>query len=437
MVEEKANMKKDRRHFVKQTSIALTGLGTVGVLPKSILRRLQQLIDSKDHLTPQILASDEAFWREIKGAYTVSSSILNLNNGGVSPQPLVVQDAVERYNRFSNELPSHYMWHILDKGKEEIRRKLAKLAGCSPEEIAINRNTTEALDTVIFGLQLQEGDEVVLTKQDYPSMKFAWIQRAQREGIVLKWLNFDFPIEDEGAIVDQFVSAFTDKTRVVHLTHVINWNGQILPVRKIAQEAHRRGIKVLVDGAHSFAHLNFKIPELECDYFGTSLHKWLCAPFGTGLLYIRKEEIDSIYPLFAAENALSGDIRKFEHLGTRSIAIEEAIGQAVDFHNMIGSERKAARLRYLKQYWASRVSKYPKVHLGTSLDERFSGALAIFSIEGITPNQISSALLSKWQIHTVAINYENISGVRITPNVYTLTEDLDRLIEAIYEMTKA
>ncbi len=411
--------------------MAMTGWMTGSILSAPVINKLERLIDSKDGISPVKLAKDEHFWREIKQAYTVSSTILNLNNGGVSPQPLVVQEAVERNNRFSNELPSHYMWHILDKGKEEIRRKIADLAGCSPEEIAINRNTTEALDTVIAGLQLKRGDEVVLTKQDYPSMKNAWMQRAQRDGIVLKWLNFEFPIENEEEIAAVFEAAFTDKTRVVHITHVINWNGQILPVRKIADAARKRGIKVLVDGAHSFAHLDFKIPDLGCDYFGTSLHKWLCAPFGTGMLYVRKEEIASIYPLFASEDPLSGDIRKFEHLGTRSIAIEQAIGQAVDFHKMIGSKRKAARLHYLKNYWAERVLQMPRVKLGTSLKPRFSGALAIFSISGVTPNELSAKLLREWQIHTVAIQYENIKGVRITPNVYTLTEDLDRLVEAV------
>ncbi len=430
-------MKQDRRRFIRTSGLALGGWMTRSMVHFPSSDRISRILKDKSGLSIGQIAEDEAFWRAIRQAYTVSSTILNLNNGGVSPQPLVVQEAVERYNRFSNELPSHYMWHILDKGKEEIRRKLSIVAGCSPEEIAINRNASEALETIIFGLPLKAGDEVILTRQDYPSMKNAWLQREQREGIVLKWLNFDFPIEDEIAIADRYVAAMGPKTKVVHITHVINWNGQIIPVKRIARQAKERGIKVLVDGAHSFAHLDFKIPDLECDYFGTSLHKWLCAPFGTGMLYVRKSEIQSIFPLLASEDPFSSDIRKFEHLGTRSIAIEQAIGQAVDFHNLIGIERKTARLHYLKKYWADRVLEHPKVSLGTSLDSRYSGAIALVNIEGMDPGKLSARLLHKWQIHTVSMVYENISGVRITPNVYTLTEDLDRLVAAILKLADA
>lgn len=380
--------------------------------------------------------TDETFWYQVKQAYTVSPNIINLNNGGVCPQPKVVQEAVERYNRLSNEAPSYYMWRTLDEGREPLRRKLADLAGCSPEEIAINRNSSEALETAIFGLRLKAGDEVVLTRQDYPNMINAWKQREKRDGIVLKWISFDFPSEDKNKIVQGFVQAFSAKTKVVHITHMINWNGQILPVREIAQEAKKRGIEVVVDAAHTFAHFQYSIPELECDYYGTSLHKWLCAPFGSGMLYVRKEKIKDLYPLFAAPDPESTDIRKFENLGTRSFAIEEAIGVAIDFHHMIGSERKAKRLHYLKNYWAERVLDLPNVHVHTPMSPDWGGAIGLLGIDGKKPGEVGSALFTQYKIHSTSIEWENIHGVRLTPNVYTTTRDLDVLVKAIREIAK-
>jgi selenocysteine lyase/cysteine desulfurase len=328
------------------------------------------------------------------------------------------------------------MWQILDRGREGLRLKLAEMAGCSADELAINRNASEALETVIFGLRLKAGDEVVLTKQDYPNMINAWKQRAHREGIVLKWLDFDFPIENKQTIVDRFSSAFSPKTKVVHITHVINWMGQVLPVKEIAAEAHQRGIEVLVDGAHSFAHLDFKIPDLDCDYFGTSLHKWLCAPFGSGLLYVKKEKIKHLYPLLAGDSPESEDIRKYEDLGTRSFAIEQAIGHALNFHQMIGAERKQKRLQFLKNYWAEKAAQIPGVSIGTSLDPAFACAIGLLKVEGKTPNDISAFLFEKYKIHSVAINWENIHGVRVTPNVYTRLQDLDLLLRGIEELAK-
>lgn len=423
----------ERRNFIRKVS------GAVALVPffESLQgRSFLKAIERCAAMQPADCATDEDFWYYVQQAYTVSANVINLNNGGVSPQPRVVQEAVERYNRLSNEAPSYYMWRILDQGREPLRAKLADLAGCSPDELAINRNSSEALETVIFGLRLQAGDEVVLTKQDYPNMINAWKQREHREGIKLKWLNFEFPIADKQQIVDTFVNAFTEKTKVVHLTHIINWMGQILPVREIADEAHKRGIEVLVDAAHSFAHLNYKIPDLHCDYFGTSLHKWLCAPFGSGLLYVKKEKISKLYPLFAAGDPESDDIRKFEHLGTRSFAIEQAIGQAVDFHNMIGSERKQQRLQFLKTYWTERVSELEGVSIGTALHQDFSCAIALLKVEGKEPGEVANFLFKNFKIHTVAINWENIHGVRITPNVYTTTKNLDTLVRGITELCK-
>lgn len=382
------------------------------------------------------LAKNEDFWYEVKQAYTVSSNMVNLNNGGVSPSPKVVQDAVERYNQLSNEAPSFYMWRTLDRNKEGLRYKLAEMAGVSSEEVAVNRNASEALETIIFGLRLNKGDEVVLTKQDYPNVINAWKQRSLRDGIVLKFISFDFPIENQEEIIQKFKNAFTAKTKVVNITHMINWVGQILPVNKIAAEAHQRNIEVVVDGAHTFAHLDFKVSDLDCDYFGTSLHKWLCAPFGSGMLYVKKDKIKNLYPLFAGENPESEDIRKFESLGTRSLAIEQAIGQAIDFHQWIGAERKQKRLHYLKNYWMERIMKLPRVKIHTSLNPEYSCGIGLFSIEGKTPAEVSGFLFKNYQVHTVGISWENIHGVRVAPNVYSTTKDLDRLVVGVKALLK-
>ncbi len=400
---------------------------------KDFLKAIQET----KHDSLSSASRDEDFWHLIKQAYSVSPTVLNLNNGGVSPSPRTVQEAVEHYNRWSNELPSHYMWHLLDRnGKEPIREKLADLAGCSKEEIAIHRNTTESLANVIFGLPLNAGDEIVLSKQDYPNMMNAWKQRAHRDKIVLKWVNLDPVMEDEAAIVHKYTELFTAKTKLVHITHSINWSGQILPVAAIAKKAKAQNIEVLVDGAHTFAQLDFKIPDLHCDYFGTSLHKWLCAPFGTGMLYVKKDKIKPLYPLMAAPQFKSNDIRKFEHIGTRSIAIEQGIGQAIDFHQMIGSQRKEARLRFLKEYWTKGVLQFKGVSINTPMHRDFSGSIALLAVAGKKPGELSAYLKKSHQIHSVAIVWENISGVRITPNVYTLTKDLDRLIHAVKLFTE-
>ena len=420
-----------RRGFLRKAGF-LSATNLFGVFAaKAWGNHLQKAFDQVQHLSASELATEEDFWYYIQQSFTVSPGIINLNNGGVSPAPRSVQEAMKRYYDYSNEAPSYYMWRILDQGREPLRTKLAEVAGCSKEEIAINRNSSEGLETVIFGLTLQKGDEVVAAKQDYPNMVNAYKQRELRDGIKMVWINLELPSEDENYLVQQYVNAFTEKTKVVHITHVINWNGQIIPVRKIADEAHKRGIQVVVDGAHSFAHFDFKIPELGADYFATSLHKWLYAPIGSGMLYVKKERIKNLYPLFAAPNAQDDNIRKFEALGTRPFFIEQAISKAVDFHQMIGIKRKMKRLHYLKNYWMEKVKALPGVKLNTSLDAKWACAVGNVAVEGRKPGELDSFLLDKYKIHTVAIEWENIKGVRITPNVYTTTDELDRLVEGI------
>lgn len=432
----------DRRKFLRQLGITAGAFAVPSVFEPLLAApagkdKTEELIRRVSALPPEAAAGDEDFWAWVREQYAISPAIVNLNNGGVSPQPKPVQDAHINYYRYCNEAPSYYMWRELDKGREPLRIRLADLAGVSPDEVAINRNSTEGLNTIIFGLNLKAGDEVIVSKQDYPNMLNAWKQREKRDGIKLVWVDHKLPSEDNEALTKAYTSLFTDKTKIVHVTHIINWVGQILPVRKIADEAHKRGIEVICDSAHAFGHFDFKIYDLGCDYWATSLHKWLCAPFGSGMLWIKKEKIKNIWALLSNNEPDGPDIRKFESLGTRSFASEMAISAAIDFHLLIGSRRKEARLRFLKDYWTKKVAALPGVKINTPAAAPFSCAIANFSIEGYKPEDIEAKLMEKYRIHSVAINWENIHGVRVTPNVYTSLADLDNLVKVITDLAHA
>ncbi len=427
-------MSLNRRLFLQQlgTTIGAAALGNI-LFPSHASGKE---FFNPDPVSPPINASDEDFWAWVQESYTVSPNIINLNNGGVSPQPKVVQDMFEKYNRLCNEAPSYYMWNILNQGREALRADLALFAGCSPEEIAIDRNTTEALDTIIYGFPFKPGDEVVLTKQDYPNVINALKLKEKRDGIVLKWVNLELPMENEDDIANAYISQFNEKTKLVNITHIINWIGQITPVKKIAKAAHERDIDVMVDGAHTFALLDFRIPDLDCDYFGTSLHKWMCAPFGSGLLYVKKDKISKIWALYPDANPLGDKITKFEALGTRSFASEMAIGGSLDFHLAIGSKRKETRLRFLKDYWANKVKNLPGIHIRTSFKPEYACAIGLVSVDGKKPGEVVQYLFDEYKIHTTGIEWENISGVRVTPNVYTNLRDLDKLVLALGKLSE-
>lgn len=421
----------DRRSFIRKASLLGSGLWAWPLIDNSFATESNAMISALGDIPPSDLAADEDFWSWVRHNYTSSSNLINLNNGGVSPHPKTVQDAVQRFTELSNEAPSYYMWRVFEKGRESIREKLADLAGVNSEEIAINRNTTEALDTIIFGFDMNKGDEFVTSNFIYPNMNQAWKQREMREGLVRKVAKIPMPSTDVGAIVKAYTDQFTSKTKVVLIEHVVNWTGQVLPVAEIAAEAKKRDILVMVDGAHSFAHLDFKIPDLNCDYFGTSLHKWLCAPFGTGMLWMKKEHISKHWALFPGPDPQSDDIRKFENQGTRDVPAELAIGQAIDFHMSIGSERKYERLHYLKQYWVERTKDIDGIQYWCPEKKGFSGALTTFGLKDKTAKDIHDHLWKSARIHTTTISHEGVEGVRVTPNIYTSISDLDKLVSVI------
>ena len=427
----------NRRDFLFATAGTVSALDMLASVNPGFARQFEKQINRLENLSVDSVTEDEDFWGWVRSNYSLSTNIINLNNGGVSPQPKIVQEAHIRNYQLSNEAPSYYMWRILDQGREALREKLADLAGVSPEEIAINRNSTEGLNSIIFGLDLKEGDEIVLSTFDYPNMMNAWKQREKRDKVKLVWINIPQPIEDDAQIVKLYEDAVTPRTKIVHITHMINWTGNMVPCRKIADMAHKKGCEVIVDGAHTFAHLDYKIEDTGADYFAASLHKWLCAPFGSGLLYIKKDKIRNIWALLSAVDPDGTDIKKFENLGTRSFASEMAIGTAIDFHTVIGAKRKEARLRFLKDYWTSKAVKLPGAKIATSLKPQYSCALANIGFDNWQAQQVEAKLFEKHKIHSVSIVHEKVNGIRLTPNVYTSIRELDVLVKGLIEISSS
>ena len=382
-------------------------------------------------LSPQAVAGDENYWREIQQAFTLDRTIINLNNGGCCPSPRVVHESFKRYLDISNQSPTYHMWQILEPNIESVRRRLADAFGCDAEEMAITRNASEALQIAQLGIDLKPGDEVITTNQDYGRMLDTWEQRVRRDRIKLTKVSFPVPPKSLDVLADRLLSAITPATRVLHFCHITNLTGQIFPVKKITDEARRRGIKTIVDGAHAFAHFPFTVADLGCDYYGTSLHKWLLAPIGTGFLYVRKENIPGLWPLTPAAASRADNIRKFEEIGTHPAANHNAIAEALTFHEGIGIERKAARLRYLRNRWADRLGKNPKFRIHTNLDPAHSCAIGNIELIGTPSAKVVAQLWEKWRIIATPIVHEEYTGLRITPNVYTTLEEIDTFTKAM------
>ncbi len=387
-------------------------------------------------LSPTAGPTDDDFWFNVQQAFSNGRGIVNLNNGGVSPSPKLVTEALVRYTWQQEDTPAYTMWQILEPQSERIRKGLADVFGCDAEEIAITRNASESLEILLMGLDLHAGDEVLTTTQDYPRMLTAIRQRALREGIVLKTVKIPIAPKNVDEITRAFEQGITNKTRIILVSHVVNITGQITPTRQICELGRSRGIEVIVDGAHSYAHFPFTRDELQCDYFGTSLHKWLFAPKGTGMLYVRKEKIERLWPLMAAEKKQAGDIRKFEEIGTHPAAPRLAIGEALLFHSGLGPKRKEARLRYLSRYWMNRLKDLPKVRFHTSFDDAQSCAIATVEIEGIDPIALGSYLMSVHKIFATPIVHDEFRGLRVTPSVYTTLGELDRFAEVMESVAR-
>src|SRR5882672_9973129 len=426
-------MTTSRRHFLRSLFAASAA---VPAFRNDTLDRVAGIVARARHGSPGDGAQDEDFWRDIQAAFKIDRTLINLNNGGVAPSPQVVQDALQRYLEISNQAPSMTMWAWLEPQIESVRRRLAANFGCDPEEMAITRNASEALEIVQLGMPLERGDEVLTTTQDYPRMMTTWKQRERRDGIVLKQITFPVPPPSPDDLVRRFAEGITPKTKVIHVCHITNLTGQIFPIRQIMQLARPRGIEVIVDGAHAYAQFPFKRDELDCDYYGTSLHKWLTAPIGTGFLYVRKEKIAKIWPMMAAPPEMNGNIRKFEEIGTHPAANHNAIAEALTFYESIGAERKAARLRYLRSLWTDRLTRFPSVTIRTSPDPEQSCGVVLVSVEGKKAPALAEELW-KQRILVVAIVHKDFEGLRVTPNIYSTPREIDMFASAMEKLIKA
>lgn len=423
----------NRRHFLQSLFAASASLAA---LKSDALARITPTVRNLHGRTPEDVAQDEDFWRQIQQAFDIDRGMVNLNNGGVAPSPRVVNAAFQRYLAVSNQAPAITMWSWIEPEIEAVRRRLAASFGCDPDEMAITRNASEALEIVQLGIPLERGDEVVTTTQDYPRMITTWKQRERREGIVLKQITFPVPPPSPDDLARRIEAAITPRTKVIHVCHITNLTGQIFPIKKICQLGRAKGIEVIVDGAHAYAQFPFKRDDLDCDYYGTSLHKWLTAPIGTGFLYVRRTKIGKIWPLMAAPPEMNENIRKFEEIGTHPAANHNAIVEALDFLEGIGAERKAARLRFLRDRWAKRLERLPGVKILTPADPAQSCGLASFTPASLDVPKLSAYLFDHHRIIVTPIAHPEFNCLRITPNVYTTLAEIDRFCEVMEDVLR-
>jgi len=426
----------DRRKFISSAGKGLGLMAMSSATVASLLKNVQAAGKSVDHLSPIDVGADEDFWAVIQQSFSVTRGIVNLNNGGVSPSPRIVTEAFVRYTWQQEDATAYTMWQILEPQSETVRTGLAELFGCDAEEIAITRGASESLEILLMGLDLKSGDEILTSTQDYPRMITTLRQRELREGLKLKLIPIPIAPANADDIAAAYEKAITPRTKLILVSHQINLTGQINPVKKVCELARARGIDTIVDGAHAFAQFDFKRDDLQCDYYGTSLHKWLYAPKGTGLLYVKKDKIAKVWALMASEDKNRNDIRKFEEIGTHSAAMRLAIGEAVLFHRAMGGKRKEERLRYLSRYWMNNLKAIPKVGFNTSFDPKQSCAIANFKIDGIDPVKLGGYLMSKHKIFTTPIVHEEFIGIRITPNVYTTLWELDRFCSVVADVAR-
>lgn len=434
----------DRRRFLTRALAAAAAPAALWARPAAGMAALtdswrRTIDDAGRHVAgraPTDVAANEEYWAEIQRAFAIDRSMVNLNNGGVCPSPRVVQEALRRYLEFSNEAPAYTMWKILEPAIESVRERLAGSFGVDPEEIAITRNASEALEIVQLGLELEPGDEVLTTNQDYGRMLTTWDQRARRDGIVVRKISFPVPPPSLDDLVRRFEEAIGPRTRVLHFCHITNLTGQIFPVGELVALARRHRLEAIVDGAHAYAHFPFTHADLGCDFYGTSLHKWLLAPIGTGFLHVRRERIADVWPLMAATEEQAGDIRKFEEIGTHPAANHNAIAEALTFHEAIGAERKAARLRYLRDRWMERVEGMPGVRLYTSRDPAMGCAISTVGLDGVETPALAEHLWKSHRIFVTSILHDEFDGIRVTPNVYTTLEELDRFAAALVRVAE-
>jgi isopenicillin-N epimerase len=430
-------MADDQHQLTRRDFLRVAGATSVGALAGNpTLAAVMQATAAVAQQPAEQTAADEGYWQQIRSSFTLDPSLINLNNGNSSPCATSVHDALKRYLDTSNLLPVVHRGQ-LEQRFDEVRRGLAAEFGCDPAELAITRNATEALTIAQAGLDLRPGDEVLTTDQDYPRMLWMWDQRARREGVVIRRIQFPVPADAQD-LLNRFEAAITPRTRVVHFCHITNTTGQLFPVRDLARLARARGAVSIVDGAHAAGHISLSLRDLECDIYGTSLHKWLMAPHGTGFLYVRRELIERLWPLQGALPEVSGIIQKFEEIGTQAAAPRVALGDALAFHQTIGVERKAARLHYLTRRWMDALANHPRVRLLSSNRPDQTWGVATLTVDGMPAPALTQQLLDRYRIVTSAVVSQRLpgpvfdfQGLRVSPGIYTTPVEIDRFVDAM------
>ena len=417
----------NKREFLKNVSLAAVGLPFIRTSFSTSLNTLK-------HLSPNQIATEENFWLQVRKDYSLKPDYINLESGYYNIIPNPTLNHMIDHARMVNYEGSYYMRTVQWDQKNAMAAKLAKVVGTSAKNLIITRNTTESLDMVIKGMNWKKGDEAVYAKQDYGAMKMMFEQVSRRYGtknIIVSVPNH--PTSDE-EIVRIYQNTITSRTKLLMVCHMVNITGQILPIKKICQMAHKKGVQVMVDGAHCVGHFQFKIDDLECDYYGSSLHKWLAVPLGTGMLYVRDKHIDNLWPVFAEHHREPGDIARLNHVGTHPVYHDLSIENAIEYYAMLGAERKEARLRYLQEYWSSKVRTHPNIVVNTPKESFRACGIANVGLKNLKPHELAKQLMDRYQIFTVAIDYANVQGCRISPNVFTTTQELDVFVKALQEL---
>ena len=416
----------DKRNFLKT-------IGALSFSPLLSANELSKTFSIKNKL-PKI-ENDEELWKEVRSHYTLKDEYINLESGYYNIIPNPILENFIKHVKHVNVEGSYYMRYDLKKNKDRITSELAKLVGSSTDQLAITRNATESLDLVISGFPWKEGDEAIYAKQDYGTMKEMFEQISSRYGVVNKVISIPNHPKNDEEIVSLYESQITEKTKLIMVCHMINITGQILPIKKICEMAHKYGVEVMVDGAHCVGHFDFSIDDFNCDYYGSSLHKWLATPLGVGLLYVNKKNTEKLWPLLANGIQNKSDIKRLNHIGTHPVHTDLAISNSIDYINWIGIKKKEERMRFLQRYWSDKLRNINNIIINTPEDINRSCGIANVGLKNITPSEMSKILMDKYKIFTVAIDYANVKGCRISPNVFTTTQELDILVEAIKEMS--
>ncbi|WP_436514532.1 aminotransferase class V-fold PLP-dependent enzyme [Ekhidna sp. To15] len=420
----------DRRKVLKGIGLGIAGLPFISA------KVAQPDIADYQNLFSEDQTTDEKFWKKFrKDFYDVPKDFINLENGYFGVQPKPVYEAYIKNIERVNINSSRYLRTGYSSDFKQIVNELSTFAGINPEEALITRNATEALNIAIQGLDWKEGDEVILSGQDYFSMIETFEMLEKQKGIKIKRIKIPLLPERDEEILASYEAAVTPKTKGILVTHMIHLTGQIMPIKKIADRFKPQGIEIIVDAAHSFAQIDFKLKDLGADFVGVNLHKWFGNPLGAGLLYVNRSRVKDLKPLFGDRMEDANDINKLGHFGTLSVPTVITIPEALAFNQTVTIPKKEKRLRYLQNYWTSKAKDIPSVLITTPLDPSRSCAIASFRIEGMETKEVITRLYEQTKVFTVIRYLEDQEVVRVTPSLYNLTSELDTLLEGIKSIT--